>query len=130
MAIAAQELAGRRELNFPPIFRLGTVTGPRQLVDQVVAQLDQIATKTGAIEVLGPLKLDQQQGKTTSPGLAGLAEPIWRYLVRFEYGVGDKLAQELKARVLLVNAGNKAINAKSGRASRAVRLKLDDSEVI
>ena len=130
LAIAAQELAGRRELNFPPIFRLGTVTGPRQLVDQVVAQLDQIATKTGAIEVLGPLKLDQQPGKTTSPGLAGLAEPSWRYLVRFEYGVGDKLAQELKARVLLVNAGNKAINAKSGRASRAVRLKLDDSEVI
>ena len=130
VGIAAQELEGRRELNFPPVFRLGTVTGPRQLVDQVVAQLAEIATKPGAIEVLGPLLLDAQPGKKPAPGLAALAEPNWRYLIRFEYGVGDKLAQELKARVLVVNAGNKAINANSGRASRAVRLKLDDSEVI
>jgi hypothetical protein len=57
-------------------------------------------------------------------------EPLWRYLIRYDYTLGEGLSTELKARSLLINAGNKSINAKSGRSSRAVRIKMDDSEVI
>ena len=72
--------------------------------------------------MLGPL-LQGESGPA-------LPEPIWRYLIRYEYSVGETLAKELKARVLIANAGNRSINAKSGRASRAVKLRMDDSEVI
>jgi len=120
--IAAAELANRRELRFPPHCRMASVAGPRELIDDVVANLSQLADKPDAIEVLGPL-LQGDSGPA-------LPVPTWRYLIRYEYGLGEALAKELKARVLLVNAGNRSINAKSGRASRSVKLRMDDSEVI
>lgn len=127
--LAAEELAHRRELGFPPHFRMASVTGPRALVDEVVAGLDpvQFAGKPGGFEILGPLAQHLQPGTQTP---ASVVEPIWRYLIRYDYILGEGLATELKARSLQVNAGNKAINAKSGRSSRAVRVKMDDSEVI
>jgi primosomal protein N' (replication factor Y) len=129
VGIAADELAGRRELGFPPHFRMASITGPRELVDEVVSQLGDITDKPGAIEVLGPLLLAAAPGKRT-PNDAIFAVEQWRYLVRFEYSIGDKLATELKARALKVNASTKSVNASTGRASRAVKVKLDDSEVI
>jgi primosomal protein N' len=129
VGIAAEELAGRRELGFPPHFRMASITGPRELVDDVVSDLAEISDKPGAIEVLGPLLLSATHAKKT-PNDAIFAVELWRYLVRFEYSVGDKLATELKARALKVNASTKRFNATTGRASRAVKVKLDDSEVI
>jgi primosomal protein N' (replication factor Y) len=128
-SLAAQELASRRELGFPPHFRMASVTGPRALVDQVVQNLDPVdfAGKVGGFEILGPLAQQVQPGAATP---ASVAEPLWRYLIRYDYTLGEGLATELKARSLRINAGNKAINAKSGRTSRAVRIKMDDSEVI
>ena len=130
VGIAAEELAGRRELNFPPAFRMGSLTGPRQLIEQIVSGITEVSIKTGAIEVLGPLLQTANPAQTPKLNVANQSEPNWRYIIRFEYSVGETLAKELKARVLSANSGNRAINAKSGRASRAVRLKLDDSEVI
>ena len=120
--IAASELANRRELRFPPHCRMASIAGPRELIDAVVENLAQISEKPGAIEVLGPL-LQGESGPA-------IPVPVWRYLVRYEYSVGEQLAKELKARVLIANAGTRSINAKSGRASRSVRLRMDDSEVI
>ena len=120
--LASAELANRRELRFPPHCRMASVAGPRDLIDTVVANLSQFSDKPNSVEVLGPL-LQGESGPA-------LPEPIWRYLIRYEYSVGETLAKELKARVLIANAGNRSINAKSGRASRAVKLRMDDSEVI
>jgi primosomal protein N' len=127
--LAAHELANRRELGFPPHFRMASITGPRALVDQVVSDLDPklFAGKDGGFEILGPLAQEVQPGSTAP---ASIVEPLWRYLIRYDYTLGEGLATELKARSLLINAGNKSINAKSGRSSRAVRVKMDDSEVI
>ena len=129
VGIASDELAGRRELGFPPHFRMASITGPRELVDDVVRDLAAIGDKPGAIEVLGPLLLSATPAKKT-PNDAIFAVELWRYLVRFEYSVGEKLATELKARALKVNASTKSFNTTTGRASRAVKVKLDDSEVI
>ncbi len=128
-SLAAQELANRRELGFPPHFRMASVTGPRALVDQMVAGLDpkSFAGKEAGFQILGPLANEVQPGASNT---APVPEPLWRYLIRFDYSLGESLATELKARSLLINAGNKSINAKSGRISRAVRVKMDDSEVI
>jgi primosomal protein N' (replication factor Y) (superfamily II helicase) len=128
-SLAAHELANRRELGFPPHFRMASITGPRALVDQVVADLDpkSFSGKEGGFEILGPLAQDAQPG---SAAPASIAEPLWRYLIRYDYTLGEGLATELKARSLLINAGNKTVSLKSGRTSRAVRVKMDDSEVI
>jgi len=98
------------------------VTGPKDLGAQVVENLVQSLGTEALIEVLGPIQSDQRD--------AALATASWRYLIRYEYSVGEALAKELKSRVLRINAGNKSVNARSGRASRAVRLRMDDSEVI
>lgn len=123
--LAATELANRRELGFPPHLRMASVSGPRELVDQLVADLGNSVEKPETIEVLGPLLQGDGGGKN-----ATIAVPTWRYLIRFEYSVGERLARELKARAMVVNAGNRSISAKSGRVSRAVRVRMDDSEVI
>jgi primosomal protein N' (replication factor Y) len=128
--LAVDELAHRKELNFPPHHRLASVTGPRQLVDAVVKDLaGQVsAIKSGSLEILGPIAIEQEPAAARNP--VQVTEPLWRYLIRFDYSLGEVLASELKARGLKVNAGNKSVNAKSGRSSRAVRIKMDDSEVI
>jgi primosomal protein N' (replication factor Y) len=120
--IAADELASRRELRFPPACRLASITGPKPLIAEIVEGLSTLFEKPGAVEVLGPLPDEEQR--------AEVANPMWRYLIRYEYFAGEQLARELKARALKVNAANRAVSAKSGRASRAVRVRMDDSEVI
>jgi hypothetical protein len=86
------------------------------------------AIKSGSLEILGPIAIEQEPAAARNP--VQVTEPLWRYLIRFDYSLGEVLASELKARGLKVNAANKSVNAKSGRSSRAVRIKMDDSEVI
>jgi primosomal protein N' (replication factor Y) len=128
--IARDELRHRRELNFPPHFRLASVTGPRTLIDEVISGLASTVTgdKPGTIEVLGPLAVEKE--RVGNGKVPNLSEPLFRYLIRFDYSLGEVLAAELRARSLKVNAGNKSFNQNTGRASRAVRVKMDDSEVI
>ena len=128
--LAVEELAHRKELNFPPHYRLASVTGPRQLVDSVIENLSSqvSAAKSGSLEILGPLAIDHEPSGARNS--VQLPVQLWRYLIRFEYSLGEVLASELKSRGLKANAGHKSVNAKSGRSSRAVRIKMDDSEVI
>lgn len=130
IGIATQELRQRRELNFPPHHRLASITGPRQLVDEIVLDLAKAVCQPnqGSLEVLGPLSLaSEARDRSYSPELT---QEVWRYLIRYDYSMGEALATELKARTLKANAGSKSLNQKTGRASRAVRVKMDDSEVI
>jgi len=120
--IAKAELDSRRELRFPPACRMASIAGPRALLDQMLEGLTEAFDNPQSVEILGPLLQESNP--------ANVATPKWRYLLRFEYSVGEQLARELKSRALKANAGNRAVNAKSGRASRAVRVRMDDSEVI
>jgi primosomal protein N' (replication factor Y) len=125
--LAADELANRRELGFPPHLRMASVSGPKDLVDQIVSELPAAIGKPGAVEILGPLLQNEHQPNGKNPALAA---ETWRYLIRYEYAVGEAMAKELKARAMIANAGNRSVSAKSGRVSRAVRVRMDDSEVI
>ncbi|MFM7029536.1 MAG: primosomal protein N', partial [Micrococcales bacterium] len=100
--ISAAEFASRRELSFPPACRMASLTGPKDLGSQVVENLAQSLGTEASIEVLGPIQSDQRD--------AAIATASWRYLIRYEYSVGEALAKELKSRVLRINAGNKSVN--------------------
>lgn len=126
--IARDELAGRRELGFPPHLRMATVTGPQALVNQMVQDLPQLVAKPDAIQVLGPLNIGLVKSGTAQAAL--FTESQWRYIIRFEYSVGEELAKELKSRALKINANHKGSTSKAGKLSRAVKVKMDDSEVI
>lgn len=110
--IAEQELSERRELGFPPHVRIATVTAQHPLAERVVDGLQSIADGR-FLEVLGPIASGSEQ----------------RYVIRYDYGLGAALAQELKTRSFTVGAGLTRQSEK-GRISRAIRLKMDDAEVI
>jgi primosomal protein N' (replication factor Y) len=114
--IAAEELANRAELNFPPAVRLASVSGPLELIEKVLTPVKQ----QDGFDVLGPLKVEK---------LAAL-EDDWRFLIRFSYSSGAKLAAELKAESAVASSGQKRVSASSGRASRPIRIKMDEPEVI
>lgn len=114
--IAASELAARRELRFPPAVRIASISGEAELLQRVTATL----AEDPRIEVLGPMPIaSRDQGAQD-----------WRALLRFEYSQGAELAHFLKAQILLLTAGSKRVSAKSGRAQRPIRIKMDDAEVI
>ena len=114
--IAAAELATRRELRFPPALRMASISGEAELLQKVSA----ILAEDPRIEVLGPMPIQSRDQNGQD----------WRSLLRFEYSHGAELAHFLKAQVLLLTAGSKRVSAKSGRAQRPIRIKMDDAEVI
>ncbi|MFM5905856.1 MAG: hypothetical protein ACKORF_07135 [Micrococcales bacterium] len=114
--LAQRELNTRRELGFPPAIRFASVTGPLELLNSMIHGLaDAIDAGRGKFEVLGPFSLGQDQD---------------RYLIRFDYAVGNVLAKELRARSLKISAGNVGTSAKTGRTTRLVKIKMDDPEVV
>jgi primosomal protein N' (replication factor Y) len=113
--ISAHELKQRRELRFPPAVRMASLSGERNLLDQILGELD---GKPG-IEILGPM-----------PTPSASANSDWRALLRYEYGQGADLASLLKAQVLQSTAGHRRVSAKSGRAMRPIKINMDDTEVI
>lgn len=127
VGIAANELATRRELDFPPQRRMASIYGPRNAIEPIIDGLTN--TLAGAskqnLQILGPLLVE-----TEGVGASTTGAQSWRYLIRFDYSLGEALAKELKSRVLTANSAVKAVSVKSGRTSRAVRLKMDDSQVI
>lgn len=113
--LAKHELQTRRELRFVPAVRMASVEAERSLLDQVIDSLSSFPEA----EILGPISSNHQssfQGQ--------------RILIRYDYSVGAKLADFLKALSLQLSAGQSRINAKSGRAMRPIRIKMDDSQVI
>lgn len=113
--IAAHELASRVELRFPPAIRLASVGASKSLIQEVVAELD----KQNGLEVLGPMPISEQG-----------VEMEWRLLIKYEYSNGATLAETLKAMSLRLSSGNQRFSARSGRAVRPIRIKMDDVEVI
>jgi primosomal protein N' (replication factor Y) len=113
--IAAHELASRVELRFPPAIRLASIGANKELIQEVVTNLAQL----GGLEILGPLPFSEQG-----------VEKEWRVLIKYEFSEGPKLAEALKALSLKLSAGNQRFSARSGRALRPIRIKMDDVEVI
>ena len=109
------ELQHRKELRFAPAVRMASVEAERPLLEQVITSMPSF----DGVEVLGPIASNQQSALQT-----------WRILLRYEYSQGAKLAEFLKALSLQLSAGQSRVSAKSGRAVRPIRIKMDDSQVI
>jgi primosomal protein N' (replication factor Y) len=113
--MAQREYATRAELRFPPAIRLASIGASKELIQTVQTEL----ANQPKIEVLGPLPVTER----------GVSSE-WRLLIKYEYSDGSKLAESLKALSLKLSAGQQRVSAKSGRAMRPIRIKMDDVEVI
>ena len=111
--LAQDELENRRELEFPPHVRLGSVEGPIDVITQLTDELT-----IDGVQVLGPIQVRGAQG-----------EQNMRFVLKYPYSLGAILAEAIKAAQLKVTAGLTKTSA-TGRVSRAVRVRMDDPEVI
>ena len=110
--LASEELSSRRELSFAPAVRLASVSATRETLEAIKTAVSTI----DSVRVLGPLASKEPE--------------LMRILIRYDYSAGAELAAGLKAQVLLHGASGLRINPKNGRASRPIRIKMDEPEVI
>lgn len=113
--IARHELASRVELRYPPAVRLASVGADRKLLASLTAEI----SKIHGLEILGPVSVIDKGVEIEA-----------RLLLKYEYSQGPELAAELKTQALKFSAGQQRFSAKSGRAMRPIRVKMDDVEVI
>jgi primosomal protein N' (replication factor Y) (superfamily II helicase) len=106
---AARELAERAELRFPPAARMAAITGPAD----VVADLLAVTALPEASEVLGPVHLPGDSADA-APGMS-------RFLVRAPWSEGTELAVALRTGLASASAHKQA---------GSVRLHLDPAELI
>ncbi|MFY7862570.1 MAG: primosomal protein N', partial [Rhodoluna sp.] len=111
--IASDELANRRELDFPPHLRLGSLEGPVDVIAQIAAEV-----AIEGVQFLGPISLRSNTGENQH-----------RLVMKYSYSRGAELSESLRAAQLKVSAGMTKTSA-SGRVSRAIRVRMDDPEVI
>lgn len=109
-SIAARELESRVELELPPAVRIATITSDSSRLEQCVEALAGI----DSLEIFGP----------------SLRNGELRLLIKFGYRAGAEVAEKLRVLTLSQTAGGAALNQKSGRAQRALKIKIDDPEVI
>jgi primosomal protein N' (replication factor Y) len=120
---AAEQLADRRALRFPPSVRIATVTGTATAVTDAMAALE----PGTFIDVLGPAPADDRQG-LQRPG-TGHPDAV-RAIVRFEYSHGAEIAAALRSAV--VRAATKGRRPRRDRGYRlppTLRVRLDDPEI-
>lgn len=111
--IARDELENRRDLDFPPHLRLGSVEGPIEAISDIAASV-----KIDGVQTLGPISVLSRTG-----------EEQQRLILKYSYTAGHELALTLKASQLRFTAGLTKTST-AGRVSRAVRIRMDDPEVI
>ena len=110
---AQDELDNRRELEFPPHVRLGSVEGPIEVIALLTEELS-----IPGLKVLGPIQVRGLQG-----------EQNMRFVLKYPYSIGSQVSEAIRAAQLKFSAGLTKTSA-SGRVSRAVRVRMDDPEVI
>ncbi len=111
--LAQDELENRRELEFPPHVRLGSVEGPIEVITQLTEELS-----IPGLQILGPIQVRGSQG-----------EQNMRFVLKYPYSIGAQVSEAIKAAQLKLSAGLTKTSA-TGRVSRAVRVRMDDPEVI
>ncbi|HUJ06165.1 MAG TPA: primosomal protein N' [Streptosporangiaceae bacterium] len=112
---AERELAERTELAFPPAVRMAALTGPADVIGEVLGS----ASLPAGAQVLGPVAV-QPPGPAVQAG-AQPADDTVRFLVRVPYPAGTALAVALRA----------ALAERTARKEPgSVRLQLDPAELI
>ena len=111
--IAREELENRKELDFPPALRLASVQGEKAIVSAVISEIDH--TK---YQILGPISLKSDRTDVDQ-----------RFIIKYPYSQGLNLAAEIKSAISKQTAGQTRIGS-NGRTSRAIKVRMDDPEVI
>jgi len=112
--IAADELSSRRELMLPPALRLGSIAGTQALL----VELAQSLTSFEKVRVLGP-----------APHLRGNESTEWRLIVKYSYSDTVEVAKHLRGEAIRLSRG-KSVLAPSGRAVRALKVRMSDGDVV
>lgn len=113
--IAEHEYTTRAELRYPPAVRMASVGAERALLEALIPELEALP----GVEILGPISISDRGQETEL-----------RLLLKYEYSNGTELARQLKSQALKFSAGQQRFSARSGRAMRPIRIKMDDVEVI
>lgn len=111
--LAREELAGRRELRFPPAVRLASITGAVAAVEAVLAAVD----RELLIDVLGPAEADER---------------TVRAILRFEYARGAEVAAAVRGAVVRnATQRRRAPAGRSGyRPAPSLRVRFDDPDIL
>jgi primosomal protein N' (replication factor Y) (superfamily II helicase) len=112
--IAAAELASRRELGLPPALRLGSVAGSQAML----VELTQSLASFGKVKALGP-----------APHVKGNDSSEWRLIVKYNYSDTVEVAKHLRGEAIRLSRG-KSVLAASGRAVRALKVRMSDGDVV
>jgi primosomal protein N' (replication factor Y) (superfamily II helicase) len=112
--IAANELSSRQELGLPPAVRMGSVSASLEMVTSISEAL----SVNSAVVRIGPAPAPSKSG-----------EEIWRLIFKYPYSQAHSVAKLLKVEVARVAAGKTRLSV-SGRAARAVTVKMNDAEVV
>lgn len=112
--IAAAELAARRELMLPPALRLGSISGPQALL----VDLAQSLKGFNKVKLVGPAP-HSTTGETSE----------WRLIVKYNYADTVDVAKKLRSESIRLSKG-KSVVASSGRAVRALKIRMSDGDVI
>jgi len=117
---ADRELAERAELRFPPAVRMAALTGPADVIGDMLLQ---ISLPDGA-DILGPVPAEMSRpGSHAEPAAAAgtASAPVVRFLVRAPWQHGTALAVALRG----------GMAQRSARKEEGlVRLQLDPAELI
>lgn len=112
--IASAELAARQELGLPPAVRMGSVTAELGMVTGISSSLE---AKSNVVR-LGP-----------APVSSSSTEDQWRLIFKYPYSEVQAVARLLKLEAAKVAAGKTRLTA-SGRTARAVKVKMNDADVV
>jgi primosomal protein N' (replication factor Y) len=112
--IAAEELTSRRELLLPPALRLGSIAGSHAMLVELATSLSASALVT----VFGP-----------APQAKGSDPSEWRLIIKYNYSDTLEVAKLLKGEAIRLSRGKAAVAA-SGRAVRALKIRMSDGDVI
>ncbi|WP_307785338.1 primosomal protein N' [Microbacterium hibisci] len=107
---ARAELADRAPLRMPPTVRVASVDGPRRAVDTALAELRRAVPELDAEAVLGPLARDETV----------------RALVRFEYALGARVTESLRASVVShAMKGRRPVKGRTPGAAHTLKVRVD-----
>ena len=112
--IASDELSSRRELLLPPSLRLGSIAGSHAMLVDLATSLGEF----GKVTVLGP-----------APHAKASDSSEWRLIIKYNYSDTVEVAKHLRSESVRLSKG-RSVLAASGRAVRALKIRMSDGDVV
>ena len=103
-------------------FRVASATADRQTLNKLQQDLSEAGQLSGhQIEVLGPIDIRSDRQVVVDEA---------RLLIKYPYAATLSLANVLREAQVEASGATKALSARSGRAVRPIRVRMDETQVI